>query len=201
MLKSICTSSLLLLSTGLISTSSASQEAQVHLTAGAEQHQVDPAILAALEKYPDPVDAFIALHPEAAEQLAEPRLLRLFGESSAQWMTEGDKMRLKRQGKQFTDITGHEDFYKEQVNTLAGKARKFECLMMYMRRVDLAIANNITDLPKLSHHGLIKPLLPLISTDKMHDVLKHMTSYYTRYFNSVTGERSSQWLYDHIAEV
>ncbi|EHK40146.1 uncharacterized protein TrAtP1_006198 [Trichoderma atroviride] len=179
MLKSICTSSLLLLSTGLISTSSASQEAQVHLTAGAKQHQVDPAILAALEKYPDPVDAFIALHPEAAEQLAEPRLLRVFGESSAQWMTEGDKMRLKRQGKQFTDITGHEDFYKEQVNTLAGKAH----------------------LPKLSHHGLVKPLLPLVSTDKMHDVLKHMTSYYTRYFNSVTGERSSQWLYDHIAEI
>jgi leucyl aminopeptidase len=142
MLKSICTSSLLLLSTGLISTSAASQEAQVHLTAGAKQHQVDPAILAALEKYPDPVDAYVALHPEAAEQLAEPRLLRVFGESSAQWRTEGDKMRLKRQGKQFTDITGHEDFYKEQVNTLAGKARKFGCLIIYLRRAELAIANH-----------------------------------------------------------
>lgn len=124
----------------MISTSSASQEAQVHLTAGAKQHQVDPAILAALEKYPDPVDAFVALHPEAAEQLAERRLLRVFGESSAQWMTEGDKMRLKRQGKQFTDITDHEDFYKEQVNTLAGKARKFKCLKIYVRRVVSAIA-------------------------------------------------------------
>jgi leucyl aminopeptidase len=128
MLKSICTSSLLLLSTSLFSTSSASQEAQVHLTAAAKQHQVDPAILAALEQYPDPVDALVSLHPEAAEQLAEPRLLHISGESSAQWMTEGDKLRLKRQGKKFTDITDHEAFYKEQVNTLAGKARKFKRL-------------------------------------------------------------------------
>jgi leucyl aminopeptidase len=28
-----------------------------------------------------------------------------------------------------------------------------------------------------------------------------MTSYYTRYFGSVTGEQSAQWLHDHIADV
>lgn len=125
MLKSICTSSLLLLSASFFS-ASASQEAQVHLTASAKHHQVDPAILAALEKYPDPVDALVALHPEAAEQLAQPRLLHVSGESSAKWMTEGDKLRLKRKGKKFTDITDHEAFYKEQVHTQSGEARKFE---------------------------------------------------------------------------
>jgi leucyl aminopeptidase len=35
----------------------------------------------------------------------------------------------------------------------------------------------------------------------MQEVLRHMTSYYTRYFGSTEGEQSSQWLYDHIAEV
>lgn len=35
----------------------------------------------------------------------------------------------------------------------------------------------------------------------MSHVLEHMTSYYTRYFGSVTGEESAQWLHDHIAEV
>lgn len=35
----------------------------------------------------------------------------------------------------------------------------------------------------------------------MHDDLKHLTSYYTRMYNSPTGEQSSQWLHDHIAEV
>lgn len=127
MMKSICTSSLLLLSTSLFSTGFASQESQVHLTASSKHHQVDPAILAALEKYSDPVDAFVSLHPEAAEQLAEPRLLHVLGEPDAQWLTEGDKLRLKRKGKKFTDITDHESFYKEQVHTLAGKARKLEC--------------------------------------------------------------------------
>lgn len=126
MLKSICTSSLLLLSASLLSGSAASQEAQVHLTAPAKHHQVDPAILAALEKHSDPVDAFVSLHPEAAEELAQPRLLHVVGEPSAQWMTEGDKLRLKRQGKKFVDITDHEDFYKEQVHALAGEAREFE---------------------------------------------------------------------------
>ncbi|KAH6609096.1 hypothetical protein Trco_002442 [Trichoderma cornu-damae] len=179
MLKSICTSSLLLLGASFFPTSSAFQEEQIRLTASAKHHQVDPAILAALEKYPDPVDAFISLHPEAAEQLAQPRLLHVSDEPNAQWMTEGDKLRLKRKGKKFTDITDHEAFYKEQVNALAGKAH----------------------LPKLSHQGIVKSLLPRVSTDKMHNVLEHMTGYYTRYFGSVTGEESSQWLYDHIAEI
>jgi leucyl aminopeptidase len=127
MLKSICTNSLLLLSASLLPTSAASQEAQVHLTAPSKHHhQVDPAILAALEKHSDPVDAFVSLHPEAAEQLSQPRLLHVVGEPSAQWMTEGDKLRLKRQGKKFVDITDHEDFYKEQVHALAGEARESE---------------------------------------------------------------------------
>ncbi|KAL7944982.1 hypothetical protein V8C42DRAFT_324235 [Trichoderma barbatum] len=179
MLKSICTSSLLILSASFFSASSASQEAQVHLTASAKHHQVDPAILAALEKHPDPVDAFVSLHPEAAEQLSQPRLLHVSGEPSAQWMTEGDKLRLKRKGKKFTDITDHEDFYKEQVHPFAGEAH----------------------LPKLSHQRIVKSLLPRVSTEKMHGVLEHMTGYYTRYFGSVTGEESSQWLYNHIAEI
>lgn len=35
----------------------------------------------------------------------------------------------------------------------------------------------------------------------MHDVLAHMTHYYTRYYGSTEGEQSSQWLHDHIAKV
>lgn len=35
----------------------------------------------------------------------------------------------------------------------------------------------------------------------MHKDLEHLTSYYTRYFGSVTGERSALWLHNQIAEV
>lgn len=92
-----------------------------HARAG---HVVDKTILAALEKHPDPVDALLSLHPEYAADLAQPRLLHVIGESKAEWMTEGDKLHLRRQGKKFFDITDHEDFYLQQIDTLSGKASK-----------------------------------------------------------------------------
>jgi len=86
------------------------------------EHVVDPAILAALKTHSDPVDALLSLQPESAAELAQPRLLHVISEKSAKWMTEGDKLRLRRQGKKFVDITDHEEFYAKQVDTLAGKA-------------------------------------------------------------------------------
>jgi len=86
-------------------------------------HVVDDAILAALKKYDDPVDALLFLQPESAAALAKPRLLHVFGEEKPQWLTEGDKMRLRRAGKKFMDVTDHEDFYSQQVDaSTAGKA-------------------------------------------------------------------------------
>lgn len=85
----------------------------------------DSAILAAINKYPDPVDAFISLRPESEAELAEPRFLKIFGEKEPQWMTEGDKLRLRRRGKKFMDVTDHQSFYEHQeVDAWAGKARE-----------------------------------------------------------------------------
>lgn len=91
------------------------------------QHTVDDAILAALEAHSDPVAALVSLDAENESFLAQPRLLRILGgDSGPQWMTEGDKLRLRRQGKKFIDITDHEEFYADQMHTLtAGKPREF----------------------------------------------------------------------------
>jgi leucyl aminopeptidase len=35
----------------------------------------------------------------------------------------------------------------------------------------------------------------------MHDVLKHMTGYYNRYYGGTYGALSAEWLHDHIAKV
>jgi leucyl aminopeptidase len=35
----------------------------------------------------------------------------------------------------------------------------------------------------------------------MHDVLKHMTSYYNRFYNAKFGQLSAEWLHGHIAKV
>lgn len=85
-------------------------------------HIVEDKIIAALKTHPDPVTALLLLQPELAADLAQPRLLQTFGDEEPKWMTEGDKLRLRRQGKKFVDITDHENFYAQEVNALVGKA-------------------------------------------------------------------------------
>lgn len=87
-------------------------------------HVVDESILAALDAHANPVDALISLQPELAAQLAERRLIQVFGEAKPGWMTEGDKLHLRRQHKKFMDITDHQDLYTGSVNSMAGKASK-----------------------------------------------------------------------------
>lgn len=104
-------------------------------------HHVDPAILAALDKHPDPVDAYVYLHPEAAKELAEPRFLHVHGDAKPKWLTEGDKLRLRRKGRKFADITEHHEFYAQQVNAMAGQARTLPLAyallsLQYVRVVD-----------------------------------------------------------------
>lgn len=89
-------------------------------TAEAHEH-----LLQTIKAHPDPVDAYLALQPEAAAQLAEPRLLHVIGEQTPQWLTVGDKMRLRRKGKKFMDVTNYQDVYEQQqVDALAGRASK-----------------------------------------------------------------------------
>lgn len=86
-------------------------------------HEVDPAILAALKQHADPVDALVSLHPEMATKMAEKRLLRIAGDAEPRWMTEGDKMRLRRKRTKFTDVTDFQDFHVQAASETA-KPRK-----------------------------------------------------------------------------
>lgn len=195
---------LLLLGLGLAGVGSAAavngQDAQVVLSPSEPKHEVDATILAALEAHKDPVDAYIALKPEMADELAEPRLLHVAGEKEPRWTTEGEKLRLKRKGKKFSDITDYQAFYEEHAaSTTAGKARMPS--INPTRTQVLLTVTPPTDLPALSHQRYVKPLFSKISTKTMSSVLEHMTSYYTRYFGSVTGEKSAMWLHDHISDV
>ncbi|PYI09916.1 peptidase family M28 [Aspergillus sclerotiicarbonarius CBS 121057] len=144
------------------------------------QHEVDDAILSALNTHSDPVAALVSLRPEQAAFLAEPRLLHVRGEEKPEWMTEGDKIRLRRRGQKFMDITDHQEFYAEQATT--------------------ASTSN-PNLPDLAHKRLVKPLFAHIETQRMYDVLQHMTSYYNRYYGDFHGEMSAEWLHSHIAEI
>ncbi|KAK1963422.1 peptidase family M28 [Colletotrichum sublineola] len=161
---------------------------QVVIAQTAEEHvaavpgtawAVDSSIHAALQKHADPVDALISLQPEMAAKMSEARLIHVFDEKKAEWMTEGDKLRLRRKGRKFRDITDFQELYKDSVDAQSGKA----------------------NLPKIAHQHLIRPLFPKVNQTEMHDVLEHMTSYYNRYYGGPTGEESSVWLHDHIAGI
>lgn len=160
------------------------------------KHAVDESILAAIKTHGDPVDALIALNPENAAGLAEPRLLQVIGREKPEWLTEGDKLRLHKLGQKFVDITDHEDSLSQQFEVTAGKA----CKLAFTEDSRYLI-HNVADLPDFKHQSLVKPLFPKVSTERMHNVLKHMTSYYNRFYGGTTGALSAQWLHDHIAEV
>jgi hypothetical protein len=85
---------------------------------------LDPALIKALtapdaEIEFDVVGLLKELDPSIAEELDEPRFIWVFGSDKGQdgngvageggrWMTEGDKVVLRRQGKTFVDLTGRE---------------------------------------------------------------------------------------------
>jgi len=157
------------------------QTAEEHVAAAAVPGTVwtvDSSVHAALEKHSDPVDALVSLQPEMAAKMAEARLIHVFGEKKAEWMTEGDKLRLRRKGRKFRDITDFQELY-DSVDTQSGKA----------------------NLPEISHQRLVRPLFSKVNQTEMRDVLEHMTSFYNRYYGGPTGEESSVWLHDHIAGI
>lgn len=86
------------------------------------EHVVEEAILTALKTHSDPVAALLYLRPELSADLAQPRLLHVIGDQKPEWMTEGDKLCLRKRGKKFVDITDHENFYAQQAEVLSGKA-------------------------------------------------------------------------------
>jgi hypothetical protein len=85
---------------------------------------LDPVLIKALtapdaEIEFDVVGLLKELDPSIAEELDEPRFIWVFGSDKGQdgngvageggrWMTEGDKVVLRRQGKTFVDLTGRE---------------------------------------------------------------------------------------------
>ena len=156
-------------------------------------HEVHSSILSAIDSYPDPVDALLSLRPDLENSLSAPRLLDVAGQDQAIWMTEGDKLRLRREGRFFIDITDRPDAVAVNTQTLAGKASEEPsyfptCWLM-------------SDMPELSQQRFVKPCFEDVSTKEMHRVLKHMTSYYNRYYHSTNGEKSARWLHDHISQV
>ncbi|WVQ98385.1 hypothetical protein IAU59_005508 [Kwoniella sp. CBS 9459] len=148
-------------------------------SSAAVHHEVHPSIQSAIDTFSDPVDALLSLKPELEEMMAEKRLIWVFenGPREGMWMTEGDKLRLRRQGKKFMDLTEAPDPLGSDL--MAGHAHT----------------------PNITHQRYVRPVFADLKTSNMYDVLVKATSFFNRYYHAETGVQSARWLHDHIADI
>ncbi|CAK5275475.1 unnamed protein product [Mycena citricolor] len=104
----------------------------------------------------------------------ELRLVQLSPGSKPQWMTDKQKFEAKAQGIDFVDITD-----APHLGSLYKKPR-------------------FTYPPPDSSSSIVRGVFPHLTTDEPRANLEHLTSYFTRYYNSDTGKESSEWLYSKI---
>lgn len=89
-----------------------SSQSQQVLQSGNDVEDTEASIKQLLAVHDDdPVQVMHLVDPGYAATLDEPRLLQVFGAEPA-WMTEGDKLRLKKQGLSFMDLTGRQDVFR-----------------------------------------------------------------------------------------
>ncbi|KAI5828256.1 Zn-dependent exopeptidase [Schizophyllum commune Tattone D] len=116
--------------------------------------------------------------------LEEERLVEVFGEGEARWMTEGDKLRLRAEGFDFMDITDHQDL---------GSIRRA-----------LPPTQLPSALPEISVDALgeiVRLTDDLTDYTQMQDDLANLTSFWTRSYRSLWGARSSDWLYGYVGDI
>ncbi|KAF8464060.1 leucine aminopeptidase 1 [Kalaharituber pfeilii] len=115
------------------------------------------------------------LHASAEEEHGELRLIQL-SPVETKWVTEEDKLELKRQGINFMDITDHQD-----LSVLGRKHKKPHFP------------------PAPQQQFVIHPILANLTTEYLVPNLREFTSFYTRYYKSHYGKQSSEWLQNRIS--
>ncbi|TFK47749.1 Zn-dependent exopeptidase [Heliocybe sulcata] len=131
----------------------------------------------------DPVELYKLVDPAGAADLDEPRLLHIWGiqdsEENAEWVTEGDKLRLHQQGIKFTDTTETQDLGKK--NALKALA--------------------VTEFPKISYGTQVRDVISHLSAHNMQDNLEKLTSFFNRFYKSENGGASSHWVYSQVLDI
>ncbi|KII92043.1 hypothetical protein PLICRDRAFT_103137 [Plicaturopsis crispa FD-325 SS-3] len=125
----------------------------------------------------DPVEVMKLLEPANAAELDEPRLLQVFGKD-AEWMTEGDKLRLRKNGLAFMDLTGDDIESKVALKAVSE-----------------------TVWPELKHQTKVQDVISHLDIHNLRDTLTTLTSFFNRFYKSEHGAQSSHWIYLHILDI
>ncbi|KAM3508973.1 hypothetical protein MY10362_000858 [Beauveria mimosiformis] len=117
-------------------------------------------------------DDQVVLHPEQ-------KFLIETAPGKQQWVTDEDKWELRRNGINFMDIT-------ETRNLGASKIG----------------AKAVVQFPKkVSQQKVVNDLAKTLSKSEMQKNLEKLTSFYTRYFRSETGLKSSDWVLEKVNSI
>lgn len=96
-----------------------------------------------------------------------------------QWVTEEEKWELRRNGRNFIDITEYPNL--GEININAKKEPKFP--------------------KKPTLQDELYPLIKNLSTSTMKENLEKFTSFHTRYYKSDYGKQSSEWLLGRVQQI
>ncbi|KAG9311505.1 Zn-dependent exopeptidase [Chiua virens] len=122
----------------------------------------------------DIVEVMRFVDPVYGATLNEPRLLQVFGAEPV-WLTEGDKLILKRRGLSFMDLTGRED-------TSSSPETQIEW-------------------PELQYQKKVNDTIQGLNVEEMIVNLAELTSFFNRYYRSEHGVQSSRLIYDKLLEI
>jgi bacterial leucyl aminopeptidase len=103
------------------------------------------------------------------------RFLIELGPGDTKWVTQEEKWELKRQGKQFFDITDTPDL---------GSSVRARATVKYPS--------------KPAYNDSLGPLLKKLDKNNMQSHLETFTDFHTRYYRSDYGRKSSEWLLDQV---
>jgi len=118
----------------------------------------------------------VILNPEVAD--SEKYLIEL-GPGKTQWVTEEDKWELRRNGKNFMDITDAVDLGS-------------------LNKLKLSTKKTPTFPSKTAFKEELTPLLSNLTKSNMEKNLVKFSSFHTRYYKSTSGADSSAWLLANV---
>ncbi|KAK7445173.1 hypothetical protein VKT23_009604 [Stygiomarasmius scandens] len=117
-------------------------------------------------------------HDEIVSKTAEGlRLLSLAEGADPEWVTEDQKLELKRAGKRFIDVTE-----VWEVQQTLPKAKVVQ-----------------VNFPAPSHQNAVNPLIRNLSIPNMQSNLQQLTAFNNRYYRSSTGQQASQFILDTVS--
>lgn len=112
----------------------------------------------------------------------EERLIVTSEESEPLRITELEKLKLKRSGVKFIDITNHQSwFWSTRQEKIPVPVYNYPTNVSYPKDV----SNLITD----------------IRLENLHDNLANFSSFYSRYYKSENGLKSASWLFAKLNEI